>query len=261
MSALSITAINRLEQETKEQIYLNLIPQELKTTLSLPEDLIDENGRPLYDLRCQSGATDVSLSLWHKYGFLDPSLYVHLSDTITGQIHVLLYVVNDPNTTRFDVDKMPDGTPTHFGTNTRNLEAEEAALEAGLAPGQIRSGLRVLKYSIRSFETFVSSTGRSIYFVEPLYYHNAIIFERYGFRYQSGYRRMVSIDHEFRSDGSLHEQLDGSTPFRQPGFDRSIRGRSWAIHDGIMGVPYSAVTMYKRIGTTYDVDTFVDGSW
>jgi hypothetical protein len=261
MSVLSITSINHLEEEEKERIYLNLIPEELISTLSLPDDLVDNSGRQLYELRCKAGSTDVSLALWHEYGFQDPALYVHLSDTITGQIHVLLYVVNDPNSPRFDVDRMPDGRPTQFGTNLRNLKAEEASMQAGLAPGQIRKGLRILKFSIRSFESFVKSTGRSIYFVEPLYYHNAIIFERYGFRYQSGYRRMQSIDLEFKPGGSFHKLLDGSTPFRQPGFDRSIRGRSWAIHDGILGVPYSAVTMYKRVDTSYDANTFIDGSW
>ena len=134
-------------------------------------------------------------------------------------------------------------------------------MEAGLAPGQIHKGLRILKHSIKSFESFVSSTGRTIYFIEPLYYHNAIIFERYGFRYQSGFRRMVGIDHEFRPGGSLSKKLDGSTPFRQPAFAASIRGRSWALHDGILGYPYSEVTMYKRVGISYEVNTFTNGSW
>lgn len=261
MSAQSITSINQLSQDEKKKIYLNLIPQELVQILSLPEDLIDDEGKPLYQLRCESGSTDVSLELRHEHRAEDPALYVHLSDTITGQIHVLLYIVNDPHSPRFDVDKMPDGTPTQFGTNLRNLVAEQSAMQAGLAPGQIHKGLRILKHSIQSFENFVLLTGRSVYFIEPLYYHNAIIFERYGFRYQSGFRRMVSIDREFRPCGSLHNKMDGATPFRQTGAETSIRGRSWAIHDGILGVPYSDFTMYKRVSTSYEVDSFPDGVW
>ena len=84
------------------------------------------------------GNPSVEMSLFHEANFPDPILYGHLTDTMNGQVHVLLYILNDPGSERFDVDRMPDGRPTKFGTLIRNLAAEAAALEAGLAPGQVR---------------------------------------------------------------------------------------------------------------------------
>jgi hypothetical protein len=92
------------------------------------------------------------VALRHEYEARDPLLYAHLTDTITGQVHVLLYVVNDPESPRFDVDKMPDGKPTEFGTFRRNLSAEIAAQEAG-GPGQVRRGLRMLQHSIQALRS------------------------------------------------------------------------------------------------------------
>ncbi len=90
------------------------------------------------------GSSNMEMSLFHQPNFPDPILYGHMTDTVNGQIHILLYVLNDPTSPRFDVDKMPDGRITQFGTLTRNIEAEQAALEAGLAPGQVRRGLRIV---------------------------------------------------------------------------------------------------------------------
>ena len=49
-------------------------------------------------------------------------------------------------------------------------------------------------------------------------------------------------------------KLDGSTAFRQPGMDKTIRGRSWAIQDGILGEPWRGVEMY-RMRKPADVST------
>jgi acetoin utilization protein AcuC len=179
---------------------------------------------------------------------------------MNGQIHVLLYILNDPNSPRFDVDRMPDGRTTRFGTLRRNLETEKEALEAGLAPGQVRSGLRMLSKAILSFEKFIESLGHEIYFVEPLYYHNAVIFERYGLTYQMGRRRMEAYHAGFSEGGEFLPLLDGST-FRKPEAINSIRLRSWAIHDGILGEPFTDVTMYKRVGKSAGVNTTPGCDW
>ncbi len=237
-----------LPQEVKTAIYSLFVPSVLMERFGIGKDLLDTTGRPLLELRCMQGATDVVLALRRRVDDPDPILYSHLSDTVTGQVHVLLYVVNDPDSPRFDVDRMPDGTPTEFGSFQRNLEAERAAMDAGLAPGQVRRGLRILRHSITAFEEFVRSLGQDLYFIEPLYYHNAVIFERYGFAYQKGRRLMTEIHDGFSARGALTQRLDGSTPFRRPGQEGSIRGRSWAIHDGLLGHAFTETTMYKRVG-------------
>jgi hypothetical protein len=144
------------------------------------------------------------------------------------------------------------------------VPAEAAAMQAGLAPGQVRRGLRVLAEAVASFDAFVTGLGRDLYLVEPIAYHMAVILERHGFKYQQGRRWMESIHRRFAPGGDLQARLDGSTPFRMPGAERSIRGRSWAIHDGILGEPYTGVRMYRRVGAPPGetvVLTFPEGLW
>ncbi len=257
----SIGSINQLPEHEKIEIYRRVIPTELLDRFRIPLYLHDVEGRPLFKLKAAPGSSDVELALYHRHDFPDPVLYGHLTDTLTGHIHILLYILNDPESPRFDVDRLPDGRPTRFGTLQRNLEAEEAALRAGLAPGQIRRGLRLLPAAIRAFEAFVQSLGHDLYFVEPLYYHNAIIFERYGFAYQVGSRLMERIQAGFSPAGDLLPLLDGRSPFRQPAAANSIRLRSWAIHDGILGQPFTDVTMYKQVGRHAGVHTCGQCGW
>lgn len=258
MNPSTIGGINRLPENEKRAIYARYIPRELIQKFNLP-DLT--NNKELLQFSFEAGSSNVEMKLYHQAGFVDPILYAHLTDTLNGQIHVLLYILNDPDSPRFDVDKMPDGSTTKFGTLKRNLDAEKAALRAGLAPGQVRRGLRLLRPAMAAFEEFIVSLGHDMYYVEPLYYHNAVIFERYGFAYQVGKRRMEAIQAGFQKGGELSQRLDGSNPFRSSGATNSIRLRSWAIHDGMLGEPFTNVTMYKRRGKSASIDTASGSEW
>lgn len=261
LTVSTISGVNRLDMAEKQRIYSLLIPPQMLERFNIPADFRDAQGRSLLELNCKAGSSTAEMALYHEYGFPDPLLYGHITDTLNGLVHVLLYVLNDPESPRFDVDRLPDGTPTKFGTLHRNLEAEQAAMQYGLAPGQVRRGLRMLGPAIQAFERFVSSLGHDLYFAEPLYYHNAIIFERYGFAYEKGRRLMQRIQAGFAPGGDLYQKLDGSTPFRQPAAANSIRLRSWALHDGIMGERFQGVTMYKRVGKSFDLDNCPGCEW
>jgi hypothetical protein len=258
MTPSTIGGINKLPENEKRAIYARYIPQGLIQKFNLPD--ITEN-RDLLKFRFANGSSDVEMMLYHQVGFPDPILYAHLADTMNGQIHVLLYILNDPDSPRFDVDKMPDGSPTRFGIRIRNIEAEEAAMQAGLSPGQVRRGIRSLRQAMEAFEGFVVSLGHEMYFVEPLYYHNAVIFERYGFSYQMGRKKMEGINSGFQPGGELLQRLDNSTPFRSTQAANSIRLRSWAIHDGVLGEPFTNVTMYKRVGKSANINTSPGCGW
>ena len=258
MPPFNIAGINRLPEREKREIYARYIPQALIEKFNL-HDL--ENNHELLQFRFAEGSSDVELLLYHQVNFPDPILYAHLADNISGQMHILLYILNDPESPRFNVDKMPDGAPTQFGIRKRNIEAEIAALQAGLSPGQIRHGLKVLLQAMNTFEEFAASLGHDLYFVEPLYYHNAIIFERYGFSYQVGRRLMNEIQAGFAEGGVLSQKLDDSNPFRSSKASRSIRLRSWAIHDGILGEPFTNVTMYKRVGVSANINSAEGCEW
>ena len=258
MNQSTIGGINKLPEEEKRSIYSRYIPRELIERYDLPG--LTER-QDLLQFRFAEGSSDVEMRLYHQPDFPDPVLYAHLSDTLSGQIHVLLYILNDPESPRFDVDRMPDGSPTRFGTLKRNLEAEKAAMEYGLAPGQVRRGLRLLRSATDAFEQFVISLGHDMFFIEPLYYHNAVISERHGYAYQMGKRRMEAIHAGFQEGGELHQRLEDSNPFRSAQAANSIRLRSWAIHDGILGEPFTDVTMYKCVGKAAEISTTPGCEW
>jgi hypothetical protein len=114
---------------------------------------------------------------------------------------------------------------------------------------------------VRLVEEFVAWMGGDRLLLHAMFYHNAILYERYGFGYDAGREEMERIHREFEPGGALHARLDGSTPFRQPGAERSVRGRSWAIHDGILGEPWQPPRMFKAVGKDEGVCTFPGAVW
>ena len=71
---------------------------------------------------------------------------------------------------------------------------------------------------------------------------------------------MESIQAGFQAHGELADLLDGST-YRVREAANSIRLRSWAIHDGILGKPFTNVTMYKNIGKQAELNTAEGTGW
>jgi hypothetical protein len=258
----SIRQVNKLPEETKEAIYRQLLPGALLAQYGIdPRTLCDEHGNRLVMITCPAESRLVEIDVRPENGFPDPLLYLELADTRLNQIEVLLFVVNDPASERFDTDRDWRGERTMFGTLRRNVPEETRAMNAGLAPGQVRRGLRSSRTLVPLFEEFVRRLGHEYYLMEPLAYHNAILFERLGFNYVQGLRKMGWIHSAFQPGGRLTKSLDGSTPFRRPDAWRSVRGRSWAIHDGILGEAWHGIRMYKRVNQRAGVDTFPDGPY
>ncbi len=258
----SLRQINELPAPAKEEIYRHLLPRQLLEEYGIDsQTLCDEQGNQLVTFNCAAGCSVVEVDIRSEPNFPDPLLYVELGDTRLNQIEVILFVVNDPAGERFETDRDWRGERTRFGTFRRNVPEEIRAMEAGLAPGQVRQGLRLSRTLLPIFESFVTRLGHDYYLMEPLAYHTAIVFERLGCNYVWGQRRMQWIDLAFRPGGLLHEKLDGSTPFRHPDAWRTVRGRSWAIHDGILGEPWHGIKMYKRVDRHAGVDTFPGGAY
>lgn len=257
----SIRAINDLPRAQKIAIYQSLIPDWVYDTLGINRADNTIRGTEVVHVRCPASSSVVELSIYNAPESTEPLLYLHMGDTFNSQLIVLMAVVNDPQSPRYDVDVDQHGHPTQLGINSRNIPEELRAMQAGLAPGQVRRGMRIFRTAIPNFEHFVTRMGHELFFIEPLFYHNAIIFERYGFAYSRGFQKMKTIHKEFCPGGSLHAKLDGSTPFRVPDAFQTISGRSWALHDGILGEPFTGVQMYKRVGFDAGVSTFPDARW
>ena len=254
----SIRQINHsLPVDAKHALYRSLIPASLlsEPTLASPSGS-GQAARLSIRIRCPENTGFVEIDVRHPSDPRDPVLYVHMADTTNGQLEVLLLQVNAPHTPRFDIDRDWHGETTKLGTLKRNIPAEVEAMEAGMAPGQIRPGLHLNRRLIPAMERFTIGLGKDRFLIDPLAYHSAIMFERYGFAYMTGRARMETIHRSFQPGGDLYRRLDGSTPFRRPGAGETIRGRSWAIHDGIMDRAWDRVRMYKRVEHHAGICTF-----
>ena len=131
----------------------------------------------------------------------------------------------------------------------------------GLAPGQVRRGLRLLARVLDAMEAFCRLLGKEMFLIEPLFYHSAVLYERRGCGYLLGREVMETIEAGFADGGGLRRALDGSSSFRQPGAELTVRGRSWALHDGIAGGAWGGgVKMYKAAGRHAGVSTFPDAT-
>jgi hypothetical protein len=255
----SLSGVNELPEPDKDALYRRLLPPQFLERYGIdPESLCDSRGNRLVAITCPAGSSAVEIDVRPELGFPDSLLFLELADTALGQIEVVLFVVNDPAAERFETDRDWRGERTKFGVVRRNLPAEVRAMEAGLAPGQVRRGLGLTRTLVPLLEDFVLGLCHDYYLMQPLAYHNAIQFERLGFNYVLGLKRMQWIDAEFRPGGVLHQALDGSTPFRSPDAWRTVRGRSWAIHDGVLGEPWNGIRMYKQVGKTAGINTFPD---
>jgi hypothetical protein len=193
----------------------------------------------------------------------DPIYSIFVQEYGEDGVEVLGLNINDPASERFQVDLDQYGRiPADLFAGRRNVEEELRAMAAGLAPGQVRRGLRWVTEVLEGFEEFLRRIDKRWIYCEALAYHNAIVYERHGLGYQfrSWQDEMTWIDAEFRAPrGVLYGKLNGSTPFRRPGMETSIRGRSWAIHDGILGRPWQKPGMIKEVGVNAAVNTFPDG--
>lgn len=255
----SIREINSLPDIEKWEIYESIIPPHIITEFEIDANPLKDYPQIRY--MCPKGSRAMELSVKNSASDRDPIMYLNMADTFNNQILVLLVVVNDPHSERFNVDIDAHGNPTNYGTSSRNIPAELGAIDAGLAPGQIRQGLRAFRRSVPVFETFIENMGHDMFMIEPLAYHNAIVFERYGFNYVRGLKDMKKIHNGFLPDGEYYQRLDDDNMFRKKAFWNNIRGRSWAIHDGILGHPFTGFQMYKRIHHDAGIESFPDATW
>jgi hypothetical protein len=257
----TIREINALPPAEKETIYRTLLPEWIFSEYNIDPLTLCVSGQKVVRYRFPENSRAVEISVKRYAQDRDPLLYCHITDTFSNQLLVLLVVVNDPDSPRFNTDIDQDGNPTHLASTGRNIPAEIEAKKNGLAPGQVRQGLRSFKTLVPIFETFAARMGHDLFFIEPLAYHNAYVFERYGFGYVRGLKAMKEIHQGFQEGGKLRIRLNSSTPFRSPEAHATVRGRSWAIHDGILGHPFTGFQMVKRLEHHAQINTFPDAVW
>jgi hypothetical protein len=260
-----IRRISQLSRSEKEGIYRILIPHSLYHRFGIdPLSLCNEKGEKVVHLVCPEGDRTCLVEI-KLPGREDPLYSIQLSDSSDfTQIDWDFLIVNDPASPRFNTHMDRKGRDTLFGWAVRNLAEEQRAMEAGLFPGQVRKGMRLSREVTRVLEFFCRIFDIKSIRLEALFYHNAITYERYGFSYFTRYAQMKRIHELFQPGGVLYKKLDNSTPFRKPEFAHTIRGRSWAIHDGILnGIDdevleegWVSPLMYQMVGKARSMVTF-----
>lgn len=253
----NIHALNQLRSDIKEKVYSLFIPDKVFNEFGIdPADFTNESGERVVKLITPRQAGFAIVEVREHPEDRDCIFFLEIADTPFFKVEITFLIVNDPRSPRFNTDIDDAGRRTKFGTARRNIPEEVRAMRAGLAPGQIRHGLRLLRDFMPRTLMCLSAMGQDMLVAEPLAYHDAIIFENYGFHYIRGRKKMDAIDAGFRPGGELFAKLDGSTPFRMPGAEKTVRGRSWAIHDGIMGDVWKDIEMYRAVDTPASVCTF-----
>lgn len=253
----SLSAINRLEDAEKEAIYARLLPLRLCNMLGLSQGaLCTATGERLVTIIAPAGLPILRIEVRARPEDSDTVFFLELSDTQYHQMELSFCIICDPSAPRFDVDIDEHGKINWFASHGRNVPEELRAMRAGLFPNQTRRGLRLFSEFFPLMERFTDALGMEMIVAETLTYDNAIRYEKYGFDYLRGKRLMLEIDREFKPGGRYFSRLDGSTPFRAPGMERTVRGRSWAIHDGILDEPWDEVQIYKMIGVHAGINTF-----
>ncbi|OGK83735.1 MAG: hypothetical protein A2X52_16520 [Candidatus Rokubacteria bacterium GWC2_70_16] len=253
----SIQEINALPREMSEALYLRLVPEDLLQRFQIdPATLRGPDGTRLVRVTAPEDRPWVRVEVRATGEDRDPALLVDVEMSSLSVPELAFVQITDPAAPRYAIDRDPDGLDTLFGTVSRNLPEERRALGDGLAPGQVRRGLRMLARVLEAMEQFCSLIGKEIYLIDPLFYHSAILYERHGCGYLMGREIMEGVHEGFAPGGGLAERLDGSSPFRQPQAARTVRGRSWALHDGVTDHPWGGVKMYKAAGRDAQVSTF-----
>jgi hypothetical protein len=250
--------INRLEIQKKEHIYRDLIPPRLLSILAVsPETYSGDDGKRRVRFVAPDGLGFLRIEACMETFDRDDHVFLlDIADTHFRQMELSFCIINDPYAPRFNIDVDNSGHDNCFTKMGRNLHEEARAMAAGLFPNQTHRGLQLFSEFFPIFERFVDSLGIEMIVAEPLTYGNAIRYEKYGFDYLTGRLLMQRINKEFKPGGALFRRLDGSTPFRMPGLEQTVHGRSWAIHDGVMDEPWAGVQIYKIVAENAGVDTF-----
>ncbi len=258
----TIARLNSLPREERNQIYLQLIPPSLFGKFLIdPKSLTNPYGERVVTGIFPPDENIGCIEVRHRSSDQDCIFSCQVSlEAFMQSLHLDFIIINDPFSERFNIDLDEDGKETLFGTRSRNIPEEIRAMKAGLAPGMVRKGLRLLGEFSIGLNRFLDTLGLKTITISAFFYHNAILWEKHGFTYFRGLKAMERIHQEFQPNGLMAQKMDGSTPFRQKGMERTVRGRSWAIHDGVyveaFGEEWESPVMYKTLGKAYSVNTF-----
>lgn len=224
-----------------------LLPDAMLTRFNLARPFrFGTTREEVFALHHSEGHPGLRLEVWPDPECPDPGYVLELKFNFLGIPEIAWIAANDLAAPRFNVDAL-GRLPLEPKSGLRNVAEEVRAMEWGLAPNQVRSGLHILRESLGAVENYLAALGVNIVTLSAMAYHNAVEYRHLGFMLKSGEELMIGIEEGFAPGGRLSRLLDGSTPFRKPENARTLLGRSWAIHDGLMGDEWYAPELIRVI--------------
>ena len=256
----SIQEINHLPREMVEGLYLRLVPEEMLDRFGIdPRTLNGPEGTRLVRITAPPDEPWARVEVRSSTEDRDPALLVDVEMSRLSVPELAFVQITNPRASRYGIDRDLEGRDTLFGTVSRNIDEELRAFRDGLAPGQVRRGLGLLPRLLEAMDGFCRLMGAELYLVEPLFYHSAVLYERQGCGYLLGREVMKAIHAGFAAGGPLASALDGSSPLRSAEASATVRGRSWALHDGLSPGAWAGVKMYRAPGRHAGLNTFPGG--
>lgn len=266
-----VSQLNKLDEDQKLSIYSSLIPPTVCERFNIDPNNLKNcfNRSPIcVEILCPPESMEASIEVKQDEN-PDSIFYIEISDSKDFvQLQWDFIKINDPDAPRYATNIDEQGRNRWLNWGGRNRPEELRAMEAGLAPGQTRCGMRIIREVNQCLDNLCREASLKSIQLEALFYHTAIQFERQGYRYFRGWKLMNRINELFQPGGKLREKLNSSTPFRRPEFVHSVRGRSWAIHDGILEEIDDPIVeiweppiMYRMAGERHAQETFSDGNY
>lgn len=261
-----VSQLNKLPEKRKVDLYKKLIPVSIFEQFKIDKnDFMTPNGEKAVSIVADEHAMEAIIKVKLKAGDPDEIYHIEVGDSNDMvQLQWDYIHVTDPHAPRFATNVVNDaGESRWLNWSSRNIREEVRAMASGLAPGQIKRGLGLATEIDRCLDEFCEAADLKSITLEAVYYHTAIMFERHGYRYFKGFKLMNRINELFNKCEDVRKLLDGSSPFRLPDFCRTVRGRSWAIHDGVLDDLCDGVIecweppkMIRMAGKRHNVDTF-----
>lgn len=256
----SIQEINHLPREMLEGLYVRLVPEQMLVRFAIdPSTLRGPEGARLVRITAPRDKPWARVEVRSSAEDRDPALLVDVEMSPLSVPELAFVQITNPHGGRYGIDRDLEGRDTLFGTVSRNIGEELRAFKDGLAPGQVRRGLQLLPSVLDAMDAFCRLMGAELYLIEPLFYHSAVLYERQGCGYLLGREVMETIHDGFTVGGPLASALDGSSLFRSREAAGTVRGRSWALHDGLSPGAWGGVKMYRAAGRHAGVNTFPGG--
>src|SRR5512147_3175256 len=157
----SIAKFNRLPKEERNSIYLRLIPEPIFDMFQIDRrSLTNRFGERIVTGIFPLEENFACIEVKYRAGDKDCIFSCQISlEAFAQSLYLDFLTINDPFSERFNIDVDEFGRDTLLGTRSRNIPEEIRAMEAGLAPGMVRRGLKLMREFSDSLEGFIVPLG------------------------------------------------------------------------------------------------------